>query len=119
MGEEGGCCEGCKGPAVHREWCFSEKWTKYFEELLTIKDFRENDIVTVGFGVRNSDVAIRNVACITKEELQEAVEVMKTGKAHGLDCVAAECPTRGGATGIELLVRLLSVCNMSGMVPIE
>lgn len=50
---------------------------------------------------------------ITTEEVQEAVEVMKLGKTPRSDCVAAECLTRGDATVIECLVRLLNVWVMS------
>ncbi len=51
--------------------------------------------------------------------MQESVREMKSGKAAGLDGVAAECLKSGEATVMEWLVRLLNVCFLSSMVPID
>ena len=56
-------------------------------KLLNFEDPREANIVAVRGGARMPVFGARNVADITKEEVQEAVEVMKAGKAPGLDGV--------------------------------
>ncbi len=60
-----------------------------------------------------------NEALMTRQEVQESVTEMKSGKAAGLDGVAAECLKRGKATVVEWLVRLLNVCFLSSMVPVD
>ncbi len=60
-----------------------------------------------------------NEAFITGKEVQESVREMKAGKAAGLDGAAAECLKSGGATVVEWLVKLLNVCFLISMVPID
>ncbi len=60
-----------------------------------------------------------NEALITREEVQESVREMNTGKAAGLDGCAAECLKSGRAMVVEWLVRLLNVCFLSSMEPMD
>ena len=96
-----------------------KRWAEYFDDLLNVEDAREADIVAVEGGARMPVLGERLVADITEEEVREAVEVMKAGKAPGLDGIATECLKKGGVTIVEWLVRLLNLCFVSGMVPIE
>lgn len=50
----------------------------------------------MGGGVRIPVWGARDVADITREEGQEAVEESNIGKALGLNSVTAECFVRGG-----------------------
>ena len=96
-----------------------KRWAEYFDDLLNVEDAREADIVAVEGGARMPVLGERLVADITEEEVREAVKVMKAGKAPGLDGIATECLKKGGVTIVEWLVRLLNLCSLSGMVPIE
>ena len=53
------------------------------------------------------------------EEVGEAVNEMKSGKAPGLDGVPAECLKKGGIAVLEWLVRLLNLSFDMGVVPID
>lgn len=63
-------------------------------------------------------LAARNGAGITKEKLQEVMEVMKAWESPGLDGFAAECLKRSGTTLTEWLVSSSNVC-LSGVVSVE
>ena len=63
--------------------------------------------------------SVRDLFLTTKEEVQEAVDEMKAGRAPGLDCVATEYLKKGRMTIVEWLARLLNLCSVSGVVPIE
>lgn len=62
-----------------------------FDELLNVKDDRGADIVDVGGVARMPVFGERLVVDITREEVQEAVEVMKAWKTLGLGGVVTEC----------------------------
>lgn len=59
------------------------QWAKSLEELLSIEDVREAEIVAVGGYARMTVLGDNNVTAITGEEVQECVSVTKTGT--GLD----------------------------------
>lgn len=48
----------------------------------------------------------RNVADNTQKDVQESVEVTKSGKAPNFDGIATECLKRFGVTVLEFFVRL-------------
>ena len=52
-------------------------------------------------------------------EVREAVNEMKSGKAPGLDGFPVECLQKGGMTVLEWLVRLLNVNFDMGVVPMD
>ena len=60
-----------------------------------------------------------NEASITKREVEEALRIMRTGKAAGMDGVTAECLKKGGVTLVEWLVRLLNICFEAREVPAD
>ncbi len=87
--------------------------------MLNVKEDREPEIVAVG-RERGMDVLGElNEALITREEVRESVGEVKAGKAAGLDGCAAECLKSGRTTVVEWLVRLLYVCFLSSMMPID
>jgi len=96
-----------------------KRWAEYFERLLNVEEDREPEIVAVGRERGMNVLGELNEALITREEVQEAVREMKAGKAAGLDGCAVECVKSGGATVVEWLVRLLNICFMSSLVPID
>ena len=96
-----------------------KRWAEYFERLLNVEEDREPEIVAVGREQRMNVLGELNEALITREEVQEAVREVKVGKAAGLDGCAAECVKNGGVTVVEWLLRLLNVCFLSSMVPID
>ena len=53
------------------------------------------------------------------EEVQEAVNEMKSGKAPGLDEFPVECLKKGGMAVLEWLVRLLNLSFGMGVVPMD
>ena len=56
---------------------------------------------------------------ITREEVLEAVNETKAGKAPGLDGCTAEFLKKGGESMLEWLVRLMNICFAKGMVPVD
>jgi len=96
-----------------------KRWAEYFEELLNVDDEREANVVAIGSDRRMPVFGDVNDRQVEREEVQEAVKEMKTGKAPGLDGCAAECLKKGGVAVIEWLVRLLNVCFVSGVVPVD
>ena len=98
---ENGRAEAVKdvnGSLLLRSGDVRKRWAEYFEELLNVEDPREAIIVAVRGGARMPVLGARIVADIRKEEVQEAVEVMKAGKAPALDGVPTECHKKGGVT---------------------
>ena len=59
-----------------------------------------------------------NERAISLEEVREAVNEMKSGKALGLDGFPVECLKKVGMTVMEWLVRLLIVL-IWGIVPMD
>ena len=58
-----------------------------------------------------------NARALSLEEVGEAVNEMKSGKAPGLDGFPVECLKKGGMAVLEWLVRLL-ILSM-GVVPMD
>ena len=60
-----------------------------------------------------------NKRAISLEEVGEAVNEMKSGKAPGLDGFPVECLKKGGISVLEWLVRQLNFSFDNGVVPME
>ena len=60
-----------------------------------------------------------NGRAISLEEVEEAVNVMKSGKAQGLDGIPVQCLKKCGISVLEWLVRLLNVSFDIGVVPMD
>ena len=60
-----------------------------------------------------------NERAILLEEVREAVNEMRSGKAPGLDGFLVECLKKGGTAVLEWLVRLLNLSFDIGVVPID
>ena len=60
-----------------------------------------------------------NERAISLEEVREAVNEMKSGKAPGLDGFPVECFKKGGMAVLEWLVRLLNLSFDMGVVPMD
>ena len=58
-------------------------------------------------------------AAISLEEVGEAMNEMKSGKAPGLDGFPVECLKKGGIAVLEWLVRLLNLSFDRAVVPID
>lgn len=56
-------------------------------------------------------------ALMRREEVQDLVEAMQAVKAAGLNGCMAECLESGEARDTDWLVRLVTVCFVSNMVP--
>ena len=54
---------------------------------------------------------------ISLEEVREALNEIKSGKASGLDGFPVDCLKKGGMAVMEYLVRLLTVSFDMGIVP--
>ena len=60
-----------------------------------------------------------NEKAISLEEVGEAVNEMKFGKAPGQDGLPVECLKKDGMTVLEWLVRLLNLSFDMGVVPMD
>ena len=60
-----------------------------------------------------------NKRAISLEEIGEAVNEMKLGKASGLDGFPMECLKKGGMAVLEWLVRLLNLNFDMGVAPVD
>ena len=111
--------KGMDGQLLVEEGAVRNRWAEYFEGLLNVEDGREAEIVAVPGNGRMPRLENSNVADITKEEVEGALSGMKAGKAPGLDGCAPECVKKGGGALVEWLVRLLNVCFVAAMVPLD
>ena len=92
-----------------------ERWKEYFDGLLNVDEDRQARItVLTGGSVGRSDMMNAEVR---EQEVLEAVNRLKSGKASGMDGVKAEYLKCGGVVCAEWIVRLLNVCMNSGVVP--
>lgn len=107
------------GNVLCDEECVKERWKEHFDRLLNEVDDREANVVAIGNGRRMPVVGDLNDRSISREEVQDAVNAMKEGKATGLDGCAAECVKKGGRTVINWLLRLFNACFENGVVPSE
>ena len=92
---------------------------EYFEQVLNVADVREANVNVVG-NWRMPVLGDLNESAISLEEVWEAVNEMKSGKAPGLDGFPVECLKIGGMAVFEWLVRLLNLsfdmgCCTNGM----
>ena len=73
---------------------------------MNLADVREANINVVG-NWRMPVLGDTNERPVSLEEVGEAVNEMKSGKAPGLDGLPVECLQKGGMAVLEWLVRLL------------
>ena len=85
-----------------------KRYAEYFEQVLNVADIREANINVVG-NWRMPVLGDLNERAISLEEVREAVNEMKSGKAPGLDGFPVECLKKGGMAVLEWLVRLLNL----------
>ena len=71
------------------------RMAEYFEQVLNVAEVREANINVVG-NWRMPVVGDLNERAISLEEVEEAVNEMKSGKAPGLDGFPVECLKKGG-----------------------
>ena len=84
---------------------------EYFEQVLHVADVSEANINVVG-NWRMPVLDDLNERAISLEEVGEAVNEMKSGKAPRLYGFPVECVKKGGNAVLEWLVRLLGVVPM-------
>ena len=71
------------------------RWAEYFKQVLNVADVREPNINAVG-NWRMPVFGDLNERAISLEEVGEAVNDMKSGKAPGLDGFPVECLKKCG-----------------------
>ena len=81
------------------------RWAEYFEQVLNVADVRDANINVVG-NWRKPVLGNLNERAISLEEVVEAVNEMKSGKASGLDGFPVECLKKGGMAVLEWLSQL-------------
>ena len=91
---------------------------EYFEKVLNVADVREANINVIG-NWRMPVLGDLNDRAISLEEVGEAVNEMKSGKAPGLDGFPVECLKKSGMTVLEWLVRLLNLSFDMVVVPMD
>ena len=94
------------------------RWAEYFEQVRNVADVREANINVVG----NWGMLVLgdlNERAISLEEVEEAANEMKSGKAPGLDGFPVECLKKGGIVVLEWLVRPLNVRFDMEVVPVD
>ena len=123
MRKEGGKKEetvkDVNGQMLTEEGAVNRRWAEHFEELLNFEDDREARITAVAFEQGVPRMGRSNEAPVTKGEVEGALKIMRSGKAAGLDGIAAECLKKGGVAVVEWLVRLLCICLEAGEVPAD
>ena len=83
------------------------RWAQYFEQVLNVADVREANINVDGNWLMPV-LGYLNERAISLEEVGEAVNEMRSGKAPGLNRFPVECLKKGGMAVLEWLVRLLN-----------
>ena len=86
------------------------RWAEYSEQFLNVADVREANINVVG-NWRMPVLGDLNERSISFEEVREAVNEIKSGKAPALDGFPVECLKKGGMTVLEWLVRLVGLVS--------
>ena len=94
------------------------RWAQYFEQVLNVADVREANINAVG-NWRMPMLGDLNERAISLEEVMEAVNEIKSGKAPGLDVFPVECLKKEGMAVLEWLVRMLNLSFDMGVVPMD
>ena len=95
-----------------------KRWAEYFEQVLNVAYVREANINIVG-NWRMPVLGDFNERAISLEEVREAVNEMKSGKAPGLDGFPVECLKKAGIAVLEWLVRLLNLSFHMGVAPMD
>ena len=70
----------------------TRRWAGYFKQVLNVEDARDGNINVIG-DRRMPVLGELNERAISIEEVREAVNEMKSGKAPGLDGFPVECLT--------------------------
>ena len=94
------------------------RWAEYFEPVLNVADVLEANINVVG-NRRMPVLGDLHERDMSLEEVLEAVNEMKSGKAPVLDGFPVECLKKGGMAMLEWLVRLLNLSFDMGVVPTD
>ena len=76
------------------------RWAQYFEQVLNVADAREANMNVVG-NWRMPVLGDLNERAISLEEVWEAVNEMRSGKAPGLDGFPVECVKKCGMAVLE------------------
>ena len=84
------------------------RWAQHFEQVLNVADVREANINVVA-NWRMPVLGDFNEKAILLEEVGEAVNEMRSGKAPGIYGFPVECLKKGGMAVLEWLVRLLNL----------
>ena len=92
------------------------RWAQYFEQVLNVADVREANLDVVG-NWRMPVLGDLNERAISLEEVEDAVNEMKSGKAPGLDGFPVEYLNKCGMAVLEWLVRLLNLSFDMGVIP--
>ena len=82
------------------------RWAEYFEQVRNVAVVRKAMYVVGNW--RMPVLGDLNERAIALEEVGEAVNEMKSGKAPGLDGFPVECLKKGGMAALEWLDRLLN-----------
>ena len=91
-----------------------------FEQVLNVAGVREANINVLVGNWRMPVLGDLNERAISLEEVGEAVNEMKSGKAPGLDGFPVKCLKKGGMAALEYLVRPLKVMSsMARSLPVE
>ena len=107
------------GQLLTEERAVNRRWAEHFEGLLNFEDDREARITAIAFEQGVPRMGRCNNSLVAKGEVEEALKIMRTGKAAGRDGIAPECLKKGGPALVEWLVRLLCVCFEAGVVPAD
>ena len=92
------------------------RWAEYFEQVLNVADVSVANINVV-FNWRMPALGDLDERAISLEEVREAANEMKSGKAPGMDGIKVECLKKGSFSLLEWLVRLLNLNFVMGVVP--
>ena len=84
------------------------RWAEYLEQVLNVADLREANINAVGYW-RMPVLGDLNERAISLEEVGEAVNEMKSGKAPGLDGFPVECLKKSGKKVKSFMAKSLPV----------
>ena len=83
------------GESVSGELGIRERWKEYFEDLLNVAESDEVNVNICGFdGAKRSKYL--GVEDITREEVVNALDKLKNGKAAGIDNISTEMLKFGG-----------------------
>ena len=105
------CLKNESGEVLVEADAVKERWREYMERLLNI----END----WDGVLEGEKVEGPCALINEKEVEEAIKVMKAGKAGGPSEVVGEMLKAAGKKGIKRLTELYNQVVREGAIPRE